>query len=161
MNTAYLLLGSNTGDRRFFLDQAILHIEQTIGLVCKKSSIYESSAWGFESKNSFLNQAIIVRTDYSPDEILGYIHKIENILGRVRKTGQYYDRTIDIDIIFLDEIVINKPDLIIPHPQLQKRKFSLIPLHEIIQDFVHPVLKKTINTLLHECVDNGSVNRLD
>lgn len=157
MFSAYLLLGSNIGNRLFYLKQAQLQIENKIGKIIRLSSVYESKAWGFESRNSFLNQALKVKTNLSPEEILANIHEIEFQYGRIRDTNQYTDRTMDIDILFIDNLVINTAKLIIPHPLLYRRKFALIPVLEIEIKMEHPVSKKSLPVLLEECEDESVV----
>jgi 2-amino-4-hydroxy-6-hydroxymethyldihydropteridine diphosphokinase len=162
MKSIYLLLGSNIGKRRATLTSAEKKIEQHIGLIKRKSSFYESEPWGFEGDNNFLNRVLIVQSDKEPGEILKYIKIIETELGRKRSSGPgYTSRTIDIDILFYDDWVYETPDLIIPHPLLQERRFTMLPLDEVSPDFVHPGYKKTIREILNECPDQSPVNRLD
>jgi 2-amino-4-hydroxy-6-hydroxymethyldihydropteridine diphosphokinase len=154
-----LLLGSNLGDRSGMLFQASSLIAEKIGPVHSQSSVYESAPWGFDSVHGFLNQCITVRTDMEPGIILERIKRIEVRLGRKNPSMDYADRLIDIDILFYGDLVLSLPDLQIPHTRLQDRRFSLLPLAEIMPDFKHPVLKKTIRTLLSECADRLPVER--
>lgn len=159
-NQVYLLLGGNLGDRLNLLKQTKINIEKNIGEIVKESSIYESGPWGFESEQDFLNQVIVISTSYTPGEILQKCREIENELGRVRQSDQYVSRRMDIDILFFNDEIINKPDLIIPHKQLHKRRFTLEPLTEISQDFIHPGINKTLSEILRDCEDKSDVRKL-
>lgn len=160
MNQVYLLIGGNLGDRFELFKRARKGIEKEIGELVKKSSIYETAAWGFESENDFLNQVVLVDSDLNPHQLLEKCQLIENQLGRVRKSGHYASRTMDIDILFYNDEIINEPDITIPHPKLHERRFTLEPLNEISPEFIHPKLKKTIAKLLLDCDDQTEVNRM-
>ena len=128
--------------------------QRAIGRIVNASSLYESAPWGFEHDNKFLNKVVILKTFHSPRKILHSIQNIETKMGRVRNySGTYSGRTIDIDILFYDDVVMNEEDLKIPHPLLHKRRFTLKPLVEIAPTFKHPVLHKTMQQLLDECPD--------
>ncbi|OFX88372.1 MAG: 2-amino-4-hydroxy-6-hydroxymethyldihydropteridine diphosphokinase [Bacteroidetes bacterium GWF2_33_16] len=157
MNKVFLLLGSNLTDRLLMLNQAEGYIQKNIGEINTKSRIYESAPWGFEASTSFLNQTLIIETQLDPLEILLEIKQIEDLLGRVKTAENYESRTIDIDILFFNDEIIKLPQLIIPHPQIQNRKFTLVPLAEIALKFVHPEFKKTIQDLLLDCKDESIV----
>jgi 2-amino-4-hydroxy-6-hydroxymethyldihydropteridine diphosphokinase len=146
---ATLLIGGNLGDRLENISQTIAHIEKRIGKIERRSSIYESEAWGFETEHRFLNVALVVETALQPESLLQKAQEIENLMGRVRNGTGYASRTMDIDILFFDEAVIDTPTLTIPHPRLHQRRFALLPLHEIMPDKVHPVLHKNIGELLN------------
>ena len=155
MAIAYLGLGSNIGDRKENLCQAILMFSSKVGSVVAVSSLYESEAWGFESKNKFLNAVVLIETELYPEELLSDIKEIEATLGREKKkTTNYEDRLIDIDILFYDELVYETDNLIIPHPHIEKRKFVLAPMAEIAPDFVHPIISKKIKELNRICEDS-------
>jgi len=154
------LLGSNQGDRVVNLGEVCRQIELHLGRVISISSIYETEPWGFEAPESFLNQALMIESTLGPDEVLLAVQKIEEEMGRARMADFYTSRIIDIDIIFYDHLSINQPDLIIPHPLMQLRKFVLIPLNEIIPEFIHPVLKTTISQMLDQCEDTLKVELL-
>ena len=153
METVYLILGSNIGDREDYLRQAVVSLSHTCGKVLRLSGIYESEPWGFDHPVWFLNQVVEIETEHGADEILRSVQKIEQSLGRIRTTNGYQPRTIDIDILFYNNHIINTPDLIIPHPHIPDRMFVLEPLSDLAPDRIHPVLKKTINDLKKYCTD--------
>jgi 2-amino-4-hydroxy-6-hydroxymethyldihydropteridine diphosphokinase len=157
MSRALLLLGGNMGDRNNLLADACILIETKIGRIIKSSSVYETDPWGFSSDLPFLNQVVIVDSVLSPKEILGEIHKIEAQLGRVRFSTGYEARTMDIDILFYDDLRVNESDLVIPHPRLHERRFTLLPLAEIAGDYIHPVLNERLDVLAEECSDTSKV----
>lgn len=156
-----LLIGGNQGDRVGLLKQACDMIGQQIGDIVQLSSIYESEAWGFEAEQSFLNQAVVVETRLEPHEVLGKALFIETQLGRVRSGNGYSSRTMDIDILFVDNKCIDTPDLIVPHPRIHQRNFVLVPLCEIMPDYVHPILQKTMSNLLKTSLDKGKITRYE
>ena len=133
MATLYLSLGTNLGDRQSNLETAIALIGQRIGTVSAKSDIIETEPWGFESSNRFLNMAIKVETLLQPLETLDATKEIERQLGRTEKSvnGQYHDRVIDIDMLMYDNIVMNTPELTLPHPLMHQRPFVMEPLAQI------------------------------
>lgn len=152
MNRAILLTGGNIGDRQTYLLKAHEAIQKYCGKVVAASSIYETEAWGKQDQNSFYNQALELETKLSAKELLQSILNIEQSLGRIR-SEKYGPRTVDIDIIFFNNDVIHIPHLTIPHPQVQNRRFALQCLEEIIPDYIHPVLKRSVAQLLAECAD--------
>lgn len=154
-----LLLGSNIGDRLGYLDFAKEMIVKNIGGIINISGIYETEAWGIENQEAFLNQVIIVDTKQQPKEILKTTQYIEKRAGRIRKV-KWGERTLDIDILFIDDQIINVENLIVPHPYLHERLFTLAPLNEIASDFVHPVLHKSISELYELCDKRLKVNKL-
>jgi 2-amino-4-hydroxy-6-hydroxymethyldihydropteridine diphosphokinase len=156
-----LQLGSNLGNRSGNLHQACLLIEESIGPIESVSSIYETAPWGYDSNNHFLNQCITAWSVRDPGSILESLHLIETKLGRQGRSIDYIDRLIDIDILFYGDMVLSSPDLQIPHPKIQDRRFSLVPLAEIMPDFEHPSFRKKISTLLSECMDKGKVKRIE
>ncbi len=154
MHKAYLLLGSNLGDRMKHLECAAAIISRAIGRVTAHSSIYESEPWGKKDQPAFLNQALAVDTGLSPAVLLNEILEAEKEMGRERKE-KWGERIIDIDILFYDSDVIRSDKLSVPHPFLHERRFTLLPLNEIAQGLLHPVLHKTIAQLLKDCPDTG------
>lgn len=139
MNRIFLGIGTNLGDRENNLKQAIAAIENQVGHVHKSSSVYETEPWGFQSDDAFLNMVIMAETELSPHELLDNILSIELSLGRIRNDKRYSSRIIDIDILLYNEEIIDDAELKVPHPQLQSRKFVLIPLCEIAGEMRHPV----------------------
>ena len=152
-----LLLGGNMGDSAELCRKAVELIEKQIGETTRVSSLYGSEAWGFETEQDFINQAVVVRTSLPPHRVLELALEIEARLGRKRSGNGYSSRTMDIDIMFYGSEIIDTPRLTVPHPRLHLRNFVLVPLCEILPDFVHPVLAKTIRQLLDECPDEGKV----
>lgn len=146
-----LSLGGNEKETKQSFENAILLIETNIGEINLKSKIYTSEAWGFKEKTAaFLNQIIEIETVLLPKEILLKTQEIEKKLGRTTKSisANYQDRIIDIDILFYENLIFKSPQLTIPHYLLHKRKFILEPLSEILPNFMHPLLNKTIKNLL-------------
>jgi len=160
MNKAYLLTGGNMGDRKEALHKALSLIATNCGTFITLSSIYETAAWGKTAQPSFFNQVMEIQTKLQPRQLLRKILKIETRLGRIREE-KYGPRIIDIDILFYNDEVHNYPLLKIPHPEIQNRRFVLLPLAEIAPDLIHPVLKKTITQLLAICPDKLEVSRID
>ncbi len=152
MNNVFLLTGGNVGNRMENLALAKQRIELSIGELVKFSAIYETAAWGITDQPAFLNQVLQVKTPHNPEELLKLILGEEIQMGRQR-FKKYGPRIIDIDILFYNQTVIKKPHLVIPHPEIQNRRFVLSPLAEICPKFLHPVFNKTIETLLAECPD--------
>jgi 2-amino-4-hydroxy-6-hydroxymethyldihydropteridine pyrophosphokinase len=138
MATLYLSLGTNLGDRRSNLEAAITHIAREVGTVVSASDIIETEPWGFDSPNQFLNMAVKVQTNLQPLEVLRTTQEIERTLGRNHKTvsGEYHDRLIDIDILLYDDLVMNTPQLTIPHPRMFQRRFVMEPLAQIAPELV-------------------------
>ena len=140
MHTVYLSLGTNLGDKKHNLVSAIKEIERRIGPVRAQSAFLTTEPWGFESENTFLNAAVRVETELSPNELLRVTQQIEREMGRTQKSSVdpqqskviYHDRIIDIDILLYDDLHINTKKLIIPHPHMYERDFVLIPLKEIL-----------------------------
>ena len=133
MHTVYLALGTNLGNRKAIMREAIDNIGNKVGTVMRQSSFYETEPWGFESPNLFLNACICVSTKLAPRQLLEVTQAIERDMGRIEKTVglQYVDRIIDIDILLYDDLHINEPDLVIPHPLMEEREFVMKPLLEI------------------------------
>lgn len=149
MATVYLGLGTNLGDKEANLRTAIYKLQERIGKQVSLSSFYETAPWGFESDHSFLNAAIGLETNLSPIEILHITQEIEKELGRTKKSvnGSYSDRLIDIDILLYDTLVLQTPELTIPHPLMTERDFVMKPLIEIAGNVIHPTLQKTLSEL--------------
>ncbi len=147
---SYLGIGSNLGNREKYIASAIKHLSQDPEIeVLQKSKLLKTEPYGNIYQPSFLNCVIKIETTSSPKQLLKCCMKIENELGRIRKE-KWGPRNIDIDILFYNDRILNKPDLIIPHPDLHNREFLLKSLNEIAPDLIHPVLKKKIRKLLQE-----------
>lgn len=159
MNKVFLLIGGNIGDRLQNLNQAITGLSATCGPVIQQSAVYETAAWGNTDQAAFLNQALVLSTSLTAQELIGTILSIEEKMGR-RRMEKFGPRVIDIDILFFNDEIMDEPNLTIPHPQLQNRRFVLVPLHEIAPALVHPVLHKTIEQLLAECPDELEVRKV-
>ena len=150
MAEVYLGLGTNLGDKENNLNLAMDEIRKRVGEITSLSAFYATDPWGFDSQNSFLNAVCKAHTTLSPFEVLSTTQAIEKDLGRIRKSigGQYSDRPIDIDILLYDNLIIDTPQLSIPHPLMHKRLFVMEPLTEIAPELVHPVLQQTMKELL-------------
>ena len=154
MALVYLSLGSNIGDRVAFIQQAVnlLQAGNKTTLV-RSSTLYETEPWGNKSQNWFINAVVELKTQLSPEELLDFCQNIEKELGRVRDgVPRWGERTIDIDILFYNDKIINTPKLTIPHKHLHERAFTLVPLLELIPSFKHPVSGKTISEL-HDALE--------
>src|SRR5665647_104760 len=158
MNSTYLLLGSNMGNSKQQLHTSIKLIGKKIGKVIRRSGLYATAAWGNTNQPDFLNQVIVIETALTATETLQSILAIEKMMGRVR-TVKNAPRIIDIDILFFNKEIIIQKDLIIPHPEIQNRRFVLIPLNEISPQFKHPVFNKSIHQLLLVCPDLLNVKK--
>ncbi|MCL2041006.1 MAG: 2-amino-4-hydroxy-6-hydroxymethyldihydropteridine diphosphokinase [Bacteroidales bacterium] len=148
MNNVTLSIGGNLGNRMENIRRALDYIEERIGKIKQRSSVYESEPWGFEAEHRFLNAVVVAETALSPEVVLREAQEIENIMGRIRSGSGYSSRTMDIDILFFNDDIINTPTLTVPHPRLHERHFVLLPLAEIMPDRVHPVLRESVKDLL-------------
>ena len=160
MNKAVLLLGSNLGDGQLLFQQVISLIDERLGKLEIQSALYQSPPWGFEHENDFINQVLIMNTEKDAEEVLQSCLQIEVDLGRKRTAQGCGARTIDIDVLFVNDEVMETGSLVLPHPRLHLRKFTLLPLVELIPDFVHPTLQKSIQELLVACEDNSEVRKI-
>lgn len=159
-HTVILALGSNLGDRLAYMQQSLEAIHKKIGWVKAISKIYETPAWGFEGK-AFLNACVEVSTRKKPGEVLEILLDIEEQLGRTRSDKKnYQNRTIDLDIIFFEEEIIETEILKIPHPGITDRLFVLKPLNDIAPSFVHPVLKQKVGSLLKNTPDDSPISAI-
>lgn len=159
MLDVYLLLGSNVGHREENLQKAKRLLEFRCGKIVAESGVYETAAWGHVPQNSFLNQAVQVKTNHSPENLLTSLKGIEKETGRV-DTVKWGPRVIDIDILLFHDIVYQSPQLTIPHPYMAERRFTLVPLADIAGSMVHPVLQKSVRELLQQCPDTLEVKRV-
>ncbi len=152
MAEVYLGLGTNLGDKEANLNMTMEEIRKRVGEITSLSAYYITEPWGFDSQNTFLNAVCKVSTTLSPSEVLITTQAIEKDLGRLKKSidGQYSDRPIDIDILLYDDLIMNTPNLIIPHPLMHQRAFVMEPLSEIAPELVHPVLHQSMKDILKE-----------
>ena len=155
-------LGSNLGQRQLFLEKAIEMLSEKWGAPILLSSIYETSPWGMENAQSFLNQITVWEVDADPLELLSRCLDVERMLGRRRyKDGVYHSRTMDLDILFYGHAIAKAKDLQIPHPRLHERRFILEPLNEILPTFVHPELNRSVQDLLNDSHDQSEIHLWD
>lgn len=156
MHKVVLLIGGNLGDRYLNLCRAEELLSAELFLVAK-SRIYETAAWGGQAQGSFLNSVLLYNTKKTPMEVLRFCQSVEDRLGRFRDQ-KWGNRTMDIDILYYDEEILQIPELIIPHPFIQQRRFALVPLAELIPDFIHPVFQCTQLALLRDSADETEVS---
>lgn len=135
MYQVYLSLGTNLGNRKRNIREAIDKIGEQIGVVKRQSALYETKPWGYSSPNDFINACVLVLTPMAPRQVLETTQRIEREMGRTLKSvdGEYHDRIIDIDILMIDDLVIDEPDLHVPHPLMEERDFVMTPLKEILK----------------------------
>ncbi len=157
---AYLLLGTNLGNRTENLSKATAALRMFIGRVDAQSHVFETEPWGKPHQPLFYNQAVKITTPCSPLETLHLIKQVEFLLGR-DNNEKWAPRIIDIDILFFDKFALESPVLTIPHPHIANRRFTLEPLKEIAPEFIHPVINKTIQELYMECNDELMVKAVD
>ncbi|EDP72395.1 deoxyguanosine kinase/deoxyadenosine kinase subunit [Flavobacteriales bacterium ALC-1] len=158
--TVYIALGSNKGNKMQYLQSAIDAIFEKVGSVSKISKVYQTPAFGFEG-DDFFNACIKVETDLKPKKILKALQAIESELGRVEKTTDRYEsRVIDLDILLYDDEILEGKTLVVPHPEMQNRKFVLQPLLDIAKGIKHPMFKKTIEVLFEECNDESEIESI-
>ena len=156
-----MALGGNVGNVSETFDIALEKIQQSIGQIITKSSLYKTEPWGYKNQDFFLNKVICIETNLNPNEVLKKILEIEKMMGRNRdKDNQYAPRTIDIDILFYGKKIINTGNLSIPHPRLHLRNFVLTPLMEIAPDLIHPSFNKKIKDLLINNNDTSLVKKV-
>jgi 2-amino-4-hydroxy-6-hydroxymethyldihydropteridine diphosphokinase len=159
-NSIFILLGSNLGDRNSHLTYGRQEISRAIGEIITISSIYKTAAWGNQNQPAFYNQVIEIKSVLPPQEMLSELLKIEKNAGRVREE-RWGPRTLDIDILFYGNVVIESDTLTVPHPRIADRRFTLLPLSEIAPDLIHPVTGQTISEILRVCPDNLPVEKLN
>ncbi|MEA3447429.1 MAG: 2-amino-4-hydroxy-6-hydroxymethyldihydropteridine diphosphokinase [Bacteroidota bacterium] len=162
MSDIYLSIGGNLGDRLKNIGMCQQAIAEKIGSILDFSPIYETEPWGFEHERHFYNQVLHVQSELAPEQVLERCLYIEKSLGRERNTSKnknYAGRTMDIDIIFYDDVIIDKPALHIPHPEFKNRLFVLVPMSDIAPDLIDPVNGESIETLKKNCSDTISYQK--
>ncbi|MDR2887659.1 MAG: 2-amino-4-hydroxy-6-hydroxymethyldihydropteridine diphosphokinase [Bacteroidales bacterium] len=159
MNTVFLSIGTNIGQREENIAAAIMEIEAGAGHVRAMSGVYETEPWEMNTAASFLNMAVKIETLLSPHSLLETLLDIETRMGRMRHGQGYFPRIIDIDILFFDNQIINDKHLTVPHPLISYRRFVLEPLACIAPLFIHPVIGKPVKSLLESCTDKHAVRK--
>lgn len=159
MNKVFLLTGRNLGNPGATLAQAQKIIGERCGTVVQASAVYRTAAWGKTDQPDFLNQVLLVHTPLQAHGLLQCLQQIEVEAGRQR-LEKYGPRLLDVDILLFNDEVIDTPNLKIPHPQMEFRRFVLVPLAELAPDKVHPLKKLTVSQLLAQCPDNLYVHKL-
>ncbi len=160
MSVAYIGIGSNLGNKRYHCLKAVELLKQNGLRVSKMSSLYETEPWGVREQPSFMNMAVEVETDLAPRKLLDLLKRIERRMGR-KKTQRWGPRSIDLDILLYDDLVIREEDLIVPHPLMHERTFVLVPLSEIAHDKVHPVFLTKVGDILRKRNGDRSARKLD
>ena len=153
----YLSLGSNVGNRFDHLEKALARLNNEVGITLVISHVYETEAWGKTDQPSFLNQIVGISTTKKPQDLLKVLQEIEDSMGRERKI-KWGPRTLDLDILFYNDQIINELGLVIPHPEIQNRRFILKPLNEVAPELIHPIIGKSIEELYKSCSDTSSAN---
>lgn len=159
MNKAYLLTGGNLGNRQALLKRAATLLNKYCGHVIRRSSLYETAAWGNTDQPAFLNQVLVLETKMDAATLMKKILSIEMQMGRSRK-NKWEPRIIDIDILFFNKDIINSELVTIPHPHIPNRKFVLAPMNELSPAFIHPVSGKNMHQLLLQCKDKLNVEKM-
>ena len=160
VHTAYIGIGSNLGTPDKNCEEAIEKISTNGGIkIVSKSLLYQTTPVGHIKQDWFVNSVIKIDTQLSPKELLSALLNIESEMGRVRRE-KWGPRVIDLDLLLYDNLILNQEGITLPHPEIQKRKFVLVPLNEIEENLIHPIQKKTVKTLLHELSDDAEVKKL-
>jgi len=160
MNRVFIGLGGNIGNLPGNFNEAKRLIREEGGILTRASSLYRSRPLGFVSEDDFMNQVIEIHSVLSPANLLETLLVIEKKLGRIRVPGKYTSRTIDLDILYYNDLIIHSEALSVPHPRIGERKFVLVPLVEIAPAFIHPLLGKTQRQLLEICPDTSLIQKL-
>ena len=158
-NSVFISLGGNLGNTREIFKNVYAEIEKKVGPITKKSSIYQTAAWGPIPQPDFLNQIILLSTERMPENVMSILLEIEKSLGRIREE-RWGPRVIDLDILFFEDQIHSSSHLQVPLPEISNRKFVLIPLVEIAAEKIHPMSQKTMAELLAETTDTSEVSRL-
>ena len=158
-NSVFISLGGNLGNTREIFKNVYAEIEKKVGPITKKSSIYQTAAWGPIPQPDFLNQVLLLSTESMPEKVMAILLDIEESLGRIREE-RWGPRVIDLDILFYEDLIQSTELLQLPHPEIANRKFVLIPLVEIAAEKIHPMSQKTMSELLAETTDTSEVSLL-
>jgi 2-amino-4-hydroxy-6-hydroxymethyldihydropteridine diphosphokinase len=162
MAIIYIGIGSNDGDRIAIFQNALLQLKRNMGIFMHNSSIYETEPWGFESNQPFYNAVLQFETEHSPCEVLNILQYIEKQAGRKRsEQAGYENRPLDLDLLYYDDLIIEEPDLIVPHPKISERNFVLLPFAEINPNWMDCKLQKTIQMLIMSSTDTSEVKKLN
>lgn len=161
MHKVFLGIGGNVGNKQKNFSEVLNLIQNMVGKIVKKSSVYETPPWGFKAEENFWNQVVLVETKHSPMDLLTEIHKIEALFGRERKTKLYTSREMDIDILYFNNDFMEIDKLVIPHPRIHQRKFVLVPLVEIAPELKHPLLRLTSTQMLENCRDGSVIKKVE
>jgi len=159
VHNVYLITGSNLGNSLSNLLHVKKLIREQLGEIIHESSVYKTAPWGNLNQQDFLNQALNIQTSISPQALMREILIIESSMGR-KRIEKWEPRIIDVDILFYDTLVLDIPDLVIPHPLLHERRFVLAPLFDIAPNFIHPQLNKSVSEMLDSCNDMSKVDKL-
>lgn len=160
MAIIFIGLGSNEGDSFQILSDAYLDLKKNVGYLIVSSSIYETAPWGFESQNSFLNAVLKFETNHTPEEILNILQYLETKAGRKRNDSENYsDRTLDLDLLYYDDLISDREDLEIPHPRISERLFVLKPMVEIDAEWIDVRHNKSMKQLLNDTMDSSSLEK--
>lgn len=152
-HTVYLGLGANVGDKKKNIQRAIDSLSKKLADV-RVAPIYETKPWGYTKQGNFLNTVVCGITSLSPIELLHFVKAIEKEIGRIKRF-RFGPREIDIDILFYDDLIVDEPDLKIPHPTIPERDFVLKPLMDLAPDFIHPIFKKTVKEIYGELPEDS------
>ncbi len=161
MYQVFLGIGGNLGNKHDNLTKVLLLIENELGAIRKKSSVYETPPWGFQAEENFWNMVIQIETSLKPENLLQKVKAIEEKFGRKRQTDNYTSREMDIDILYFDNLIVKNERLKIPHPHIHERLFVLVPLVEIAPKKKHSLLQITSRQLLESCGDKSEIKRIE
>lgn len=161
MAIVFIGLGSNEGDRLKILRGAALDLKKNLGILLKSSSVYETASWGFESEQPFLNAVMKFETEHQPAEVLNMLHYLEAKAGRQRtENSGYTDRTLDLDLLYYDDLLQDETSIQLPHPRISLRNFVLVPLSEIDPEWIDVRTQKTVREMLDSVEDAGQISVL-
>jgi 2-amino-4-hydroxy-6-hydroxymethyldihydropteridine diphosphokinase len=160
MRRVFICIGGNLGDRGDNLSETIDFLHFNVGDVLSRSDVFETEPWEMNDVPAFYNQVVCVETMMTNEQLVAEIKEIEAYYGRDRGTAKYASREMDVDILFIDDEIIDMPELQVPHHRMTQRRFVLEPLAQIAPDQIHPELKKTVLELLSACDDKHSVKKI-